>query len=286
MTEQLIDKTHVIISFYDQRSADDLRTLISSMQRFASGAEFDITVVVNSTSDFRLEEVIDTGSVSVVYRENIGMNIGAWSHGWSLYPNYRDYLFLQDECEVIQENWLTAFRRCCEQPGVGMVGEILNEKWSKPWDRLREERGRMRLPEHKIDGVDVNRVDFYLHFMASLNIDPGESGRHLQSLVWYFPNQVMQKLKGFPIGNNYGECIGSEIAVSRQVAALGYRVVQLAEEPFSVIRHKDWKQSAQGGAWQHQSSVATNQSGTKRSKTLARQPLRKIRSFIKGIFNP
>lgn len=245
----LLDRTLVVISFYDQRSPKDLFKLLNSLGQHPSGTHYDICIVVNSTGGFRFDSNAFTKEVILHYRENTGMNIGAWDFGWQTYPQYRDYLFLQDECLVIKENWILAFQQAAQRLNAGMLGESINAKWSKSWQELRESRKSNLLPGHEINGENINRVDFYVRFMVSQGVDPGRDGRHLQSLIWYFTNKALTCIGEFPIGKNYGECIASEIAVSKKVESDGIRFEQLCDEPFVYIRHKEWEKFYRD-AWQ------------------------------------
>lgn len=240
----------VIVSFYDRRPMEPLIALLDSMDEHPPGVDHDVLLVVNSTSDTRLPESVVARVHAVVYRPNNGMNIGAWDGGWRQARGRPFYLFLQDECFVSRDDWLSTYHRKLEQVG-GIVGESLNAGWSKPWAELRDTVGKNSLPEHLVSGVPANRVDCYLDFMSRNNINPGESGAHLRSLVWAISGDLMERLGGFPIGANYGECIGAEIGVSRRVVELGYEISQLAAAPFYAIRHQEWNQDAPGGAWTH-----------------------------------
>jgi hypothetical protein len=247
--------TLLVISYYDRRQNDDLRRLLDSLAQFPAGDGYDVCVVVNSTSSDRISLGRTSTPVRVIYRENLGMNIGAWDHGWRTNRSYDDYLFLQDECYVVRDNWLTAFRQRAAEPDMGMVGESLNHSWDRRWEVLRKEQEGVLLPGHTINGKPLNRVDYYLRFFEEAGIDRGHSGRHLRSLVWYFRAEVLEQMEGFPQGRNYGECIAAEIGVSKRVESLGLRVEQLNDEAFRYIRHREWNQDYPGAPFTHSSTT-------------------------------
>src|SRR5690606_31973330 len=110
-----------------------------------------------------------------------------------------------------------------------------------------------------IDGGPAERVDSYLDFMRRNNIDPGETGRHLRSLIWFASRDTLEAIDGFPIGVNYGECIAAEIAVSRKVEALGGKVEQVAEEPFCFFRHLEFNRDYPGAPFTHKRVEAPKQ---------------------------
>lgn len=241
----------VVISFYDRRSSDKLEALLSSMSRFDAGAPFACQIVVNRTSDQELAIPSYPFPIAIAYRENVGMNIGAWDHGWRANSDSQHYLFLQDECLVVRENWGAAFLERCADPGVGLVGEAFNPAWEHSWDRLRALHRGSTLPDHFIDGRPAGRIEAYLDAMQRWGVDPGATGAHLRSLAWAASRETLSLIGGFPVGANYGECIAAEIAVSRKCAAHNRRLVQVREAPFYFIQHREWTQESPGAAFYH-----------------------------------
>jgi hypothetical protein len=241
----------VAISFYDRRNTDCLQALLTSMAAHEAGTNFDVLIVVNRTRDERIGQLNAPFPFEVAYRENLGMNIGAWDNGWRLHPDRPVYLFLQDECLIVRENWLRAFVDRCMEPNVGLVGESFNPAWDAPWTRLAAMHAASRLPDHFIDGRRAARVDSYLHHMARWGVDPGQTGRHLRSIVWAANGEALRRIDGFPLGTNYGECIAAEIAVSRKMEKAGLDVVQVSQSPFHFVRHREWNQDLPGGEFYH-----------------------------------
>ena len=76
--------------------------------------------------------------------------------------------------------------------------------------------------------------------MKKWGIAHGKSGLHLRSLIWGFKREILEKIFPFPIGKNKEECIASEIAVSKKVEQLGFKVTQIDENPFRNIAHIEW----------------------------------------------
>lgn len=241
----------VVVSYYDRRPDTDLLKLLESMCRFKAGVDFDVQVVVNRAVGVPIELPDFSINISVDYRENTGMNIGAWDHGWRINKGRPAYLFIQDECVVKQDGWLRAFLDRLEEPGVGMVGESLNRKWDKPWNTLKDLNLGVMMPDHLIEGTPADRVSVYLHYLKRWKVEPGPSGLHLRSLVWGLSGQTIERLNGFPIGRNYGECIASEIAVGRKVSSWGDKLVQVADRDFEYIWHSEWNQDFPGSPYTH-----------------------------------
>lgn len=244
-------KALVVISYYDRHPINNLNELISSIMKHPADGDFDISIVVNRTKEEKINLPQEYSCIPVEYRHNVGMNIGAWDHGWRNYQGYRDYLFLQDECYVIRDNWLSGFRTDLENPRVGMVGESLNSAWERPWAELRKMFENSKMPGHYIEGNEANRIDCYLHFLDQHGVAPGRTGKHLRSVVWFFRGAVLEQIDGFLIGRNYGECIGAEIAAAKKVESLGLEVIQARNEEFFYVRHLEYNQDRPGGPYTH-----------------------------------
>jgi hypothetical protein len=247
----MIDKTLVVVSYYDRRPIHNLVALLGSLYQYPAGEEFDVCVIVNRTKN-ELISVPQLPSASIHYRHNVGMNIGAWDHGWRTCSGYKNYLFLQDECYVIRDNWLAAYRNVLAGSNVGMGGESLNLLWDKSWRELRKLFANILLPEHSVEGKRVNRVDFYLDFLKANGVEPGRGGKHLRSVVWFLSADVLKEIGGFLVGRNYGECIAAEIGTSKKVEALGLDCVQANDkEEFFYIRHLEYNQDSPGSPYAH-----------------------------------
>lgn len=245
--------TLVVISYYDRRPIDNLVALIKTLETHEACSPFDVCVVVNRTSDREIQLPDFSMPVQVVYRPNLGMNIGAWDYGWRVNSGYQHYLFLQDECYAIREQWLSSFKQKLAETNAGLVGESLNSNWDRNWNQLRVEQEKVVMPEHEINGKRVNRVDFYLNYLRSQQTSAGPTGRHMRSLVWFLGVGTLEKINGFPIGRNYGECIAAEITVSKKVESLGLSIVQVDAQPFSYFRHVEWNQDCAGAPFTHKS---------------------------------
>ncbi len=250
------DRAVVVVSFYDRRPVACLEDLLRSLARHSAGRDFEVVVVVNQTRD-NLPTLPSTPyPLTVIGRENTGMNIGAWEAGWRHVPNRPVYVFMQDECLVMRDGWLAAYADRCAEPGVGLVGESLNPAWDRSWSHLRVLHAGARMPDHLIDGNPADRVDVYLDCMRRWGVDPGETASHLRSLVWAATHATLSRIGGFPIGANYGDCIAAEIAVSRKIVAAGLRVVQARQAPFYFTIHREWNQDRPGGHYVNGKSPA------------------------------
>jgi GT2 family glycosyltransferase len=231
-------KTLVVISHYDKRPIKNLFRLLKSMVDHDAEITFDVCVVVNQESGRPVDLPSLPFRATVLYRQNVGMNIGSWNHGWRENVGYEHYIFLQDECIIRRTGWLKGLVQCLKTPGTGMVGECVNYRWSKPWNELIDED----IDNSSDPGARkfADRARFCLDFIRSRNIPAGDSARHLRSLVWGFSSDTLKALKEFPLGSNYDECVAAEIAVSRQVENMGLTITQAHRFPFYYVVHSQW----------------------------------------------
>ena len=232
-------KIAVIVSFFDSRPQNDLFELVKSLGRF-NCLKF---LVVNS------DKVLEQRSIpggptlkgwSVFVRPNHGMNIAAWSSMIPLLEQAEAALFLQDECQIISDDFLEAYMHELSKPDVGMTGESLNPKWNRRWEEVAQSALNYSISD-VASGQVMTRVDFYKKSLSRWGIAHGNDASHLRALTWGFPVRVLSKLKAFPQGGSKEECIAAEIAVSKQVEQLGYRVTQVHEQPFNYIQHREWR---------------------------------------------
>ena len=237
----------VVVSYYDRRPLDCLVGLLNSLAKYRAGREFEALVVVNQTCEKPPQIPAVPFPLTVITRENTGMNIGAWEAGWRSRPGRPLYVFLQDECLIVRDGWLTAYAERLAEPGVGLAGESANMAWNRPWPQLRALHAGARMADHTIDGSPADRVDVYLDCFRRWGVDPGPTAAHLRSLIWAATYETLARIGGFPIGANYGECIAAEIAVSRKVEAAGLRAVQVRQPPFYFAIHREWNQDLPGG---------------------------------------
>jgi hypothetical protein len=216
----------VIVSYYAGRSLEPLVRLLDSMNTFPAGCAFAVRVVVNRNGEETIALPDRHGGVEILYRSNSGYNIAAWEFGWRASPTTEAYLFLQDDCRVVQSNWIVAFLGLANA-GVGLVGECLSPDWDATWaDLVTRYRGHM-LPEHTLDGQPAERVECYFDYFRRHGIAPGSRGDHLQSLVLFARRAVL-------------EAIGAEIGVSKRVQAQGLAIAEVGPEPFFYIEHPQW----------------------------------------------
>lgn len=248
--------TVVIISYYDRRPISNLIGLLESLQSYDAGASFDVCIVVNRTGDKSLLLGKDYEHIKVLYRHNTGMNIGAWDHGWRTCTGYENVLFLQDDCYIARDGWLQAINTRLSSEEVGLVGEAANTGWDIPWEQLKAREANVNLAEHHIGNEPANRVDVYMDYLRRYNVPIGLTGYHMRSLIWAVKLATLRRIDGFPHGLNYGECIASEIAVTKKVQALGLLVENISNSDFSYIRHLEWNQDYPGGPFSKNPTVA------------------------------
>jgi hypothetical protein len=225
-------KFTAVISNYAPRGNHNALRLAEEV----SGLVDEVFIVVNDDNCKALS--IREGSQTVIRRPNIGMNIGAWSAAIAYCDSNSDVIFLQDECRVVNPNFVERYQRFFANKKVGMVGESLNLKWNRSWDAMAKSPLNYWLTE---EGRYEKRIDFYLRCLRSWNIDLGSGGLHLRALIWSFSSDALRKIQRFPQGRKKEECIAAEVAVSKLVNQLGFEFVQSDPTPFSFFRHEEWE---------------------------------------------
>jgi hypothetical protein len=241
----------IVISHYNAWESDQLIALLDQISGTPAGHPYQLRIVVNQAQPRSLQLPDRHAAIDTLYRENTGFNIGAWEHGWRTGPPFNIYLFLQEECRIAQRNWLLPFVRQLRRDKVGLLGEQM--AWNSTWQFLKDYTGPYCRSWIMLDdGQRVDRATFYMNFLDQRGIPCGPKGDHLQSLVLCTTRPVLEAVNGFFIGANYDEAVACEIAISKQVQALGLNVKQVGFLPFTYIEHSQW---AQSGRW-HLSPLA------------------------------
>jgi len=229
----------LVISHYNLRPKDHLKKLIE----LTNDLPIDRLIVINDDSSKENILKRESDSLSFLIRPNIGMNIGGWNDAFFCLPNYAYYIFIQDECLILNKDFLMHYQELLSDRSVGMIGESLNPKWDTTWETLLNSPLNYSDKDHIINGVQIPRVCFYLELFKEWGISPGIKATHLRSLIWAFKNEILQRINGFPLGLNKGECIASEIGVSKKIQEIGLEIKQVGIEPFSFIYHSEWNKN-------------------------------------------
>jgi len=255
-------KNLVVISHWLDGNSSNLYNLVTQLTNINPGIEYSICIVCNhSDIDFsknsnqNLEKIYQDiinilnnskwppNNFYILFRENIGMNIGAWDFAWRKFSNFINYLFLQDEVLVMIDNWLVSFINSIKNNNLEiqrpfLIGESWNYKWDNSWFILKNSNLNSIAHGHS---ETLGRVDFYIHTFKNWGVIQGENGGHLRSLIWFTNIYTLTKISGFRIGRTYGECIASEIATSLLVKQHCGFVKQLKPHPFTYFWHTEWK---------------------------------------------
>jgi len=202
-------------------------------------SNFELVVVCNGGDQKPLPPI---SGVGVINRPNHGYNIGAWDAGWRALSDrgFKYFVFLQDDCFLKTSSWLEAFEERFEHDaGVGVLGESF--VWDRMgWDYIRWATDRHFPPTAADPASEEHVIDTYRTYIEGRGIDHGGEGTHLQSLVLAARNEVLQQTNGFPTGSTYREAVGCEIAFSRMVESLNWRLSLVGPRPFSVVGHRQW----------------------------------------------
>lgn len=223
----------IVVSHYAARSLTPLDSLLTQLKLITN----NILVIINDDNVINDQFSIYSG-VKCIRRKNIGMNIGAWWTGFSNFPNYEYYIFLQDECVILKNNFIDIYKSLLGNKQIGLIGESINFKWDKSWSDLSESPLNYKINNNIFL---ISRVDFYLEMFRKWGINPGASGIHMRSLVWGISRLTLEKMGSFPLGSNKEECIAAEIAVSKKIESLSLSVQQTSAKPFFYIKHIEWQ---------------------------------------------
>ena len=227
-------KTLITISHYIQRSKNHLNNLVSSLKH----NESSLFITINDDNS-DIEKKTTFKNINTLIRPNKGMNIGSWNASYSNNPNFDFYIFLQDECVIQNDNFVKNYIFELSKIDVGMTGESINYKWAENWENIANSNLNYVVGYDRLKRP-IYRVQYYLSLMKRWGIEHGNNGLHLRSLIWGFKREILQKVSPFPIGITKEECIASEIAVSKKVEQLGFKVTQIDENPFKNISHVEW----------------------------------------------
>ena len=232
--------TLVVVSHYNARGKEDLQALLNQLEPLAP----NILVVINDDNHQGPAEFLPGMQTPCLRRENTGMNIGGWNEAFQQRPDFEHYFFLQDECCIVANDFLSAYVDRLKNHEIGMLGESLNPQWSRPWAEITS--SALNYPVQITPGSPaMMRTAFYLACLQNWGISSGTTGAHLRALVWAFRRETLEKIKAFPIGRNKEECIAAEIATSKWVEQHGGRIAQVGSTPFQFIHHKEWRADGQ-----------------------------------------
>jgi hypothetical protein len=211
----------VVVCYYDARPVEPLLDLLRQMWTVPAGATFDVLVVVNSVTGTALALPEEFGDVEVRIRANQGFNIGAWQAAWQEAPAYPFYLFLQDECVLLREDWLRAFIDCAARPQSGFIGEweVLNFTWR------RLNRGWAQIGK----SFEVLRRE--------AGVPAGIAPLYLQTVVIGVRREVLMRSGGFITGEDKATAVAGEILSSVRLRSLGYSNRQVGFFPFTRVGH-------------------------------------------------
>lgn len=228
--------TLVVVSHYNARGKEDLQALLNQLEPLAP----NILVVINDDNHQGPAEFLSGMQTPCLRRTNTGMNIGGWNEAFQQRPDFEHYIFLQDECHIVANDFLSAYVERLKEPEIGMIGESLSPQWNRPWAEIAS--SNLNYPVQITPGSPaMMRTAFYLACLHNWGISPGITGAHLRALVWAFRRATLQRIKAFPIGRTKEECIAAEIATSKWVEQHGGRIAQVGSKPFQYIQHKEWR---------------------------------------------
>lgn len=233
------DTVALVVSYWPGRSSEKLQSFVASALQHAPGHAYEAILVINGP-ETSLPGEVNAFFHKIVYRENEGYNLGAWNHGWRHISSAKYLLFVQDDCQVISDNWVSSFlNRFQSVYRCGLVAEHINKKWDKPWNELDNQEARA--PALLFNGAPVSKAAYYRKLLAHWGVPEGETARHATTVVQFTSRATLEEIGGYREENNYYDAVGAEIAFSKNIESLGYQLVQLTDARHSHIAHHEWE---------------------------------------------
>lgn len=224
----------IVISTWVEHPPIYLERLLDSIKKYPAGIEFDLCLSANG-KDFKLSQELSNEFDHIFIRENIGFNIGAWDYAWRQLKDYDHFLFLQDECLILKSNWLKMYVDTYENnPEIGLLGENYQKSWDKPWDYLIHDS------TGKVSAKKKNNALLYYETIKSWDIDPGKSAGHLTTVVQFIKRDLLLKIHGYQVEEEYQLAIAAEIGFSKKVESTRYKVYQISKHRHKLIGHPQW----------------------------------------------
>jgi len=208
------------------------------MQQFEAGLPYDLVLSANG-SDYSPPSELTSRFRTIFVRENVGYNLGAWDYAWRRLSDYKWFLFLQDDCQIIRHRWLYRFQRRFDSVrDCGLVGEYLPRFYDRPWSDAEDEV--LTVTRTASEAERLRAIREYRHQLNRWGIPEGQTARNVTSVVHYTSRRILELVDGYNIGRTKTEAIAAEIAFSRKIEAQGLRLVQLGRYRHSTISHPQW----------------------------------------------
>jgi hypothetical protein len=250
------NRVAVVVNTWVKSPQSYVERLCTSLKQYRPGVGYDLFLCANGLEYVPPKE-IEAAFKGIFIRENTGFNLGAWDYAWRHLGNYNYFLFVQDDCLVVKDQWLVDFVSRFNYGNCGLVSECVSSLCDRPWSVLTNPRKTLMLDllkyrqdptislkEHRLKRA--KRWTLYYNTLINWRIMPGETARHATTVVQFTSRRVLQEVNGYNIGTDKSEAIAAEIGFSRKIAAHGYTVLQLRFRRHTRIKHRQW---ASGGLW-------------------------------------
>ena len=166
----------LVISHYNSRPKNLLKKLIESTENL----KIDCLIVINDDHIKKNNLIKESANLFFLNRPNIGMNIGGWNDAFFTLPNYEYYVFIQDECVILNDNFVHFYKDLLNEKDIGMIGESMNPKWNESWEILLNSPLNSIDNDHLENGLPMARVTFYLSMLKKWGINPSYIASHLR----------------------------------------------------------------------------------------------------------
>ena len=150
---------------------DNLRLLkkcITSIERYNPGVEYEIIVIDNGSKNIGIRNFLEEKTIKRIFAD-MEFNFSKLCNIGAEHSNSDFLLFLNDDTEVIQDNWLRDLTGMASLKGVGAVGPML----LYPQNKLIQHAGILNLsngPSHSYWNRSPEEPGYFLRLQLDYNM--------------------------------------------------------------------------------------------------------------------
>ncbi|MEX0595176.1 MAG: glycosyltransferase [Candidatus Paceibacterota bacterium] len=118
---------------------DLLKLNMACHKYYNPGADYELIIVDNSSTDKKTQEYLTSLPNQVIKRENTGFSFGAYKNAWEVFGDKYDYyLFCEQDIVPTKDGWLQEIvSRFLSNKNIGAVGNVLegyrDRKYFEQW---------------------------------------------------------------------------------------------------------------------------------------------------------
>jgi len=222
-------KTSIIIPSCDNH--DLLSKCVNSILMSSPNEDFEIIILDNSSSDqqYELNKTLSRNEKVKIYQLSMKFNYSFYNNFGSKKAQGENLIFLNDDIEVFDNDWMYEILQWLDQPGVGIVGGCLMFSDSTIQHAgiiigLIGHAGNLfRNHDSKIQDSPFGSIDWYRNFYA------------VTGACLSIKKSLFEKIGGF---NEDYQLVYSDVALGIEVNNAGFDVMY---NPFLKMHHHEGK---------------------------------------------